>query len=212
MTLADLIVRIREAMSVDASYDAEIIPHGIERAATRLLRDYHFPQAVQKHVYPTVAGSQDYVLPDGFKKELLVYFFDKQEIAWGNPLTKREGFVKPYSDGVPRHYWFWGNNLTTDIVIDAGSAPVTDLILWYESRDWLTNQDWMLNQFDDVLFTYTVFRLAAERQNKELAETFGILWGDERTSLAIYVNELEFDNGEYVQREVAERHQRRYPI
>jgi hypothetical protein len=208
----DLVTRIREAMKVDASYETTIIPYGVKRAGVRLLRDYHFPWSVNKEEYtPIAAGQQNYALPSGFKKELGLYFYDRVDLTYSEPLLKREGFVLPGLDGVPRHYWLWNGNLSTDIKIPDADANNLDLVLWYESISWEDNMDWMLERFEDVLFTLATFRLATEHQKKELSEIFGILWADDRTALAKYANELEFDNAVFVQREARGPDPARYP-
>lgn len=211
-TLSELTTRIREALGVDDSYEAAIIPFGIERTAKRLLRDYHFPWSVSKQTYTGLAaGKQDYTLPVGFKKELAVFFYDTEDKTYGDPLGKKDGFTLLGSDGVPRHYWVWNGNLSTDIVLDADNASTTNLILWYESLDWAANQTWMLDRFDDMLFTYCVFRMATEFSKPELAQLYGQIWTDDRTSLAVYLNELEFDNTENYLREARSFPTERYP-
>lgn len=196
---------------MDDSYDASIIPFGIQRAMTRLLRDYHFPWSVAKATIVTVSGARDFILPAGFKKELMVMFYDTADDTYTLPLLKREGMVLPGEDGVPRQYWLWGNNLSTDIKIEAGDVATTRLVLWYESLDWAVNEGWMIDRFEDMIFTYATFRLAAELNKPELAGLYGQLWGDDRSSLAVYLNELEFDNAIFMQREAANPRSERYP-
>lgn len=212
-TLEQLTARIREALSVDVTYEAEIIPFAIDRAARRLLRDYHFPWAIAKKVFTGLTvGQQDYTLPLALKKELLVLFYDTVDDSYSRPLLKREGFLLPRTDGEPRYYWLYSSKLVTDVKVPVESTASLELHVWYESADPALNMDWLLSRFEDILFTYTTFRLAAERGKKEVAEIYGPLWMDERQALAVYLNELEFDNMELVQREPDQSNLSRYPI
>jgi hypothetical protein len=209
--IADMVPRVREALSVDSSYDNEIIPYGIQRAMTRFLRDYNFPWSLKTETFTgLVAGQRSYELPAGFKKELGVLFYDTTDETYSDPLLKREGFVLPYSDGIPRHYWMSDGQLHTDIALAAADAATTNLVLYYQSLDWAENEEWMVDRFEDMLFTFATFRLAAEKNKKEVAEIYGALWQDDRQSLAIYLNELEFDNQIFIQREAQTVHTDRY--
>jgi hypothetical protein len=208
----DLVTRVREALSVDESYEATIIPYGIKRAGKRLLRDYHFPWAVQKQVFANLAaGSKDYAMPTAYKKELLVRFFDTEDLTYSNSLAKSDGPVLIAEDGVPRKYWIWGGSISTDIVLDATQAATTQLEVWFESLDWDANETWLLARFEDILYTYSTFRIAAEKNKTELAQIYASLWTDEQRSLAIYLNELEFDNQEFYRRESSAVLRDRYP-
>lgn len=212
MTIEELVPRVRQALSVSDTYDAEVIPYGIQRQMTRLLRDYHFPWSVRREIYAPAANQQDYTLPANFKKELMLYFADVNTGGYGEPLGKREGFTLPPSDGEARHYWVWQGKFSTDLKVPVADASTTRLILWYESMGWEDNEEWLLERFEDMVFTLSTFRLAAELNKKELAEIYGALWADDRQALAIYLNELEFDNGVYVQREAVRFRTERYPV
>jgi hypothetical protein len=212
-TLAEVATRVREALAVDASYETAIIPYAIQRCGKRLLRDYHFPWAVQREVVTDLTADQrDFALPVGFKKELMVQFHDTTDASFGTPMLKREGFTGPNEDNVPRYYWMWNGNITLDAGPAEADLPGLELHLWYESMDWATNETWMLENFEDLLFTFTVFRLAAEKNKKELAEIYGTMWADDRVSLAKYANELQFDNSIFMQREATKARGDRYPI
>lgn len=211
-TIADMVPRVREALSVDSSYDDEIIPYGIQRAMTRFLRDYNFPWSLKKTTFAgLVSGQQEYTLPAGFKKEVGVAFYDTTALTYSEPLLKREGFTLPFSDGIPRHYWLADGKLSTDIKLPASTFATTNLILWYQSLSWSANESWLVDRFEDLLFTFATFRLAAEKGKKEVAEIYGALWQDDRTALAIYLNELEFDNQVFIQREAPGWRSDRYP-
>lgn len=211
-TEAELVTRIREGLSLDESYEDSIIPAGLARVANRLLRDYHFPWAVARETYSSLStGQQTYSLPTGFKKELHLRFYDTADECWTDALLKREGFTLPNSDNTPKYYWLEDGNLHTDIKIPAEAAANTELVLWYESMSWDFNKWWMIDRFEDLLYTFAVFRIAAERGKKEIAEIFGALWADDRMGLAIYLNELQFDNSIFMQREAKVNTAERYP-
>lgn len=210
--IANLVPRVRETLKVDSSYDAEIIPFGIQRAMTRLLRDYHFPWSVRTVPFTGLTANQtQYTLPSDFKKDLMVQFYDTAALAYSDPLDKVSGFRRANSDGVPRFFWLAGNKLNTDIKLPAAEIATTQLLLTYESLSWSINESWMIDQFEDMIYTLSVFRLATELNKEELAKLFATLWGDDRQALAIYTNELEFDNGVYTQRESKPPRGERYP-
>lgn len=211
MTVAALVPRVRESLGVSASYDAETIPALIRRSIKRLLRDYHFPKSVHREEFLNLfLNSQEYTLPAGFKKELLVQFYDPVTTSWSEPLLKAEGFRLPNSEGYPRYYWLEGLKLHTDTPLDISRVGFT-LQLWHESMDVAANEDWFTEDFEDAVYYHAVFRGAAEMRKPEVMQAFAPLWQDEVTSLAIYTNELEFDNLHMVQREPAARRGERYP-
>lgn len=207
-----LVERIRQGLSLDQSYSAEIIPFCLQRQVKRLLRDYNFPWSIVVEMYSgLVADQQEYVLPAGFRKELMVTFYDTELKCHTAPLLKREGFQHPPEDGSPRYYWQTGNSIWTDLLLPVDETDNTELWLWYQSLDYAANIPWMIERFEDALYTVVMFRLAAELGKQEIAQTFGTLWADDRTALAIYLNELEFDNMEFVQRETRRPSLDRYP-
>lgn len=211
MTVAALTPRVREALGVASSYDAETIPALIRRSIKRLLRDYHFPKSIQKQAFTNlILGSKEYTTPAGFKKALLLQFYDPTAGAWSEPLRRSEGFRLPQPDGVPRYYWAEGTKLVTDTKLAISQVGLT-LELYYESMDLASNETWMVADFEDVLFYHSVFRGAAEMRKPEVMQAFAPLWQEEAQSLAIYLNELEFDNLEMQMKELQPRLRERYP-
>ena len=200
MALVDLVERVRSALSVSADYDAQI-EAGIKSAGRRLLRDYNFPKQIVKLTYPLVAaGSQYLALPADFKKPLGVRLsqFEEATTFWSEPLTRAEVFKLPSPDGVPRHYWVEGTNLWFDTAMPQDGL---DVVLWYQSSSWDDNAAWLLADQEDTLFYFAMTRLAPEMRKKEVFEVFAPLWSDERQSLAIYLNELEWDDVTILMRE-----------
>lgn len=195
---------LADRLRVDDSYVTNDIPQSVKRYVKRLLRDYHFPKSIRKNLYPDVdAGNQSYALPDDFKKDLLVIFMDNSDVAnvqFSDPLTRREGFVVAQPDGIPRHYWQEGSTLWTDITIPADTGTGTNLVVVYESNDFDYNSAWLLNDYEDVLFSLAMFRLAGELGKPELAQTWALLWLEDQKSLAIFLNELEFNHMEILMR------------
>lgn len=210
--ILSMVPELREALSVDTSYDAVIIPGVVTRCMKKLLRDYHFPKSIDKMVVNNLPeNSQSYTLPAGFKKELLVLFYDPDEDLYGIPLLKREGFALPPRSGESSYYWLEGAKLWTDVKIDSDSAGIS-LYIWYESMNVSGNESWFVQDFEDVLFAFSMYRLANQLRKKELARYWREIWAEERTSLAIYTNELQFDNSELMQRASASQAlQERYP-
>lgn len=209
-SIAEMVPALREALSVDNSFDATIIGMA-ERCMKRLLRDYHFPKSLRLQAYTNlILGAKEYTLPAGFKKEHLIRFYDPVEGTYTHGLTKREGPVGLPLDGIPRHYWLQGAKFITDIAIEAESVGIT-MQLFYESMDVAGNESWFVGDFEDVLFTFTMYRGASELQKPDLAKSYAALWAEDRTSLAVYANELEFDGSEFYMNAAAPVSPTRYP-
>lgn len=211
MSVLALTPRVREALGVSSSYDSETIPALIRRSIKRLLRDYHFPKSLVRTDYtPLALGATTVALPAGFKKEYLVQFYDAATTAWSEPLFKAEGFRRPQSNGFPGFYWMQGTNLVFDTPIPLSMTGYT-LQLYSETWDVETHENWVSEDFEDVLYYLSVFRGAAEMNKPEVMKTFERLWMEEQQSLAVYLNELEFD-GLYMQmREPRNAIVERYP-
>lgn len=213
MSVAGLTPRVREALGVSSSYDAETIPALIRRSIKRLLRDYHFPKSLIREDFTELfINSDEFTLPDGFKKEYRVNFYDDSSGVdyWSDPLFKSETFRLPQPDGFPRYYWLEGTKLKTDTPLPESMVGFT-LQLYYESWSVDDNETWFTEDFEDVLFYHSVFRGAAEMRKPEVMQAFAPLWMDEQQSLAIYTNELEFDNLEIRMREPSRQIVERYP-
>jgi hypothetical protein len=211
MSVAALVPNVRIALGVSSSYDDEIIPALIRRCILRLLRDYHFPKSVVRaDITPLTLDQQSIALPAGFKKELRVQFYNPSDTEWSEPLTKVTGFQRPYPDGSPRHYWLEGTSLWLDTPLTGGWETYT-LQLFYESTLVSAHENWFTEDFEDAVFTYSVFRGSAEMRKPEVTQIYGPLWNDERTSLAIYAHELEWGNVEMLMRAPRARPSERYP-
>lgn len=215
VTLEDFCITLADRLRVDDSYLTTDLPASVRRLVKKLLRDYHFPKSIRKSIWSDVpADTQSYTLPSDFKKPLLLCFMDRTDAdapAFSEPLARREGFVRARTDGAPAYYWLEGVNLWTDISVPDNS-PNTDLILVYESNDVEYNLGWLLDDYEDVVFSYCMSRLSAELNKTELLQTWTALWGDDRVSLAIYQNELEFEGMEIMQRPATMRDSKgRYP-
>lgn len=212
MTVAALVPEVRGGLGVNASYDDDKIPALIRRNIKRLLRDYHFPKAVQRAPDTVLALNDNVItLPVGFKKELEVRLFDPTDSSWSAPLTKRERFQLPYPAGRPYYYWLQGQELLWDTPIDA-SRVGWKMVLWYESMDVPPNEDWMTDDFEDAVRLLSITRGAAEFRKPEVLQTYAPLWQDEQQSLAIYLNELEWNNAEIMMKEAKQPNILRYPI
>lgn len=208
----DLVVRVRTALSVSAEYDEEL-RDDVEGAARSLLRRYNFPKSIKRSVLQGfVAGQQQFDLPAGFKRMMQARFYDPIGLAWGDTLPRRDAFVLPSSSEVPTRYWIEGTKLWIDTPLQGG-YQAAQLILLYQSGLVADNLDWMVEDFEDILINYTVYRTAPSKRKPEVGASYQQLWAADQTELAIYLNELEFDELELVMREEREpRFVERYPV
>lgn len=207
---------IQENLNVDASWLTTKIPRGVTRAVKRLLRDYHFPKADRTQIWDgLIAGQQQYTLPDDFGLERILVFMDDTNAAaplFSDPLRKRDAFVRPGSDLIPRFYWMEGTTLWTDIVVPSEDAANTNLVMIYRSNDYDYNLEWMLEEIPDVLLSLSMFRLCAEFNKTELLPGWSALWKEDKRSLALFANEQEYHNMDIVMKEVDRtRRDNRYP-
>lgn len=208
--IEELIPRVRSALGVNASYETTEIPGLIRDAANRLLRDYHFPKAVKKATFgPAVEGDFSFALPIGFKKELEVRYFDPEGEAYSDPLVKRERFQLPYPSGVPHYYWLEGTDLLVDTPYST-SMEGFSTFLWYESMD-VDGNLWLTTDFPAAVRYLAIVRGCAEFRKPEVMQVYAPLWQDEQQSLAIYLNELEWNNAEIMMREARRPAPCRYP-
>lgn len=210
MTIEALVPRVRKALGVNSSYDADEIPGLIRDACNRLLRDYHFPKSVKKQDYLALAeGTNGFALPAGFKQELEIRYFDPSDGSYSDPLRKREGFRLPYPSGVPYYYWLEGTNLRIDTPFSAAMTGFNAYI-WYESMD-VDGNLWITDDFAPAVRYLAITRGCAEFRKPEVMQTYAPLWQDEQTSLAIYTEELRWNNAEINMREARGYPSCRYP-
>lgn len=211
MDVDSMVPLVRSALAVSQSYDDEKIPDLIRRTINRLLRDYHFPKAVRRTDFVLAEGDFSFALPDGFKKELEFRLFDPTTVSWTDPLVKADSFQLPYPSGAPYYYWLQGTELVIDTPIDASRAGFSG-VLWFESMDTDSNESWLCDDFPDSVMYFSIVRGAAEFRKPEVMQTYGPLWQDEQGSLAIYLNELEWNNVVVMQRSTpALNYNPRYP-
>lgn len=213
--LSSFCEQLCDRLSVHESYRDSDLPESVKRLVKRLLRDYNFPKSVRRQVYTSlVAGQQTYTLPSDNKRLLAVFFSDITDPAaklFSAPLLKHETFTRPQADAIPRYYWIEGNELWTDILLPAADASSTNLELVYQSNDPTYNLPWLLAEYEDVLFSHCMYRLAGELSKPELMQTWQQVWMEDQRSLAIYQNELEFGGLEILMREAMTAQKERYP-
>ena len=213
MTVEALVPRVRRGLGVSSSYDAESIPDMIRSAIRRLLRDYNFPKTVSRWYFgsggtgdPGAAtrtlalGEQAFDLPSGFKKGFELRFYDPEEETWSGLLERRERFIEPHPDGITRRFWIENETLYIDTPVESDGVG-KQLVLWYQSKDVSANEDWITEDFEDAVVYQAVMRGAPEVRKPDVASTYAQLWLDERESLAIYLNELEWESVILMQRE-----------
>lgn len=237
MTVEALVPRVRKALGVSSSYDSEDIPDLIRGSIGRLLRDYNFPKSVSR-LYLGSGGTADgssgtllalndqsFDLPAGFKKPGRLRFYDPAEKTWSNPLERREEFVLPtelFADivtsnplinrQITKRFWIEGLKLWIDLPIEADGVG-KQLVLWYQSMAVnVTSEAWMTTDFADAVRLFSIMRGALDFRKPDVAKDYAALWTDEQTSLAIYLNELEWDSVVMTQRERRIEANNRYPI
>lgn len=208
--LSELATRIRNALGVNASFEGTTIAEGILRSINRLLRDYNFPKSGKITTYTISVNDEAFDLPEGFKKELLIRWVNDGDGSFSSPLKKREGITPPNGYGYPKYYWLLGEQFFIDTPFALEYAGL-ELQLYWQSMKSLDNL-WMLVDFEDVVFTYSVFRLAADFRKPEVMQAYGALWKEDQQSLAIYSNELEFNQLDIVQHESRQLPRERYPV
>ena len=213
MSLATLTPRVREALGLSASYDATIIPSLITRCARRFLRDYNFPKSMLRQTTPMTEGLQSWVVPSGLGKILDVRYANPTDGTFSDALRRREGFSFPVQGDMSSHRWWLDGtiiNISNPATADMQAQGVT-VQMTYQTIE-PASATWIYDDFEDVLFTFAVYRGAAENRKPEVQQVFGQLWAEDMQSLAIYLNELEYDNLEMVQREERPKWRERYPI
>lgn len=213
MSVDALVPRVRKALGVSASYDDEEIPALIRSAINRLLRDYNFPKSVMRFEIPnTFLNTQEITLPAGFKRELAVQFTNPAAVpqTWSEPLEKKEGFQLPYPSGYPHFYWLEGQKLWLDTPTPADMVGYT-FQLFYQSMLPEDNEDWITVDFEDSVRILSIVRGAMDYRKPDVLQGYSALWSDERESLAIYLNELEWNNVRVNMREARPAAAERYP-
>ena len=213
MLIEELVPRVRKALGVSSSYDNEEIPTLIKSAVKRLLRDYNFPKSRARQTYNlATVGEQAFNLPAGYKRDFALMFYDPDPLKneWSDPLQKAEGFRLPSADGITSKYWIEGQQFYIDVPIAADGIG-KQLVLFYQSQSLALNSSWMLDDFEDAVAYLAITRGAADMRKTEVLQAYAPLWTDEVTSLAIYLNELEWDGVVVQQREPRLRHTERYP-
>ena len=83
--------------------------------------------------------------------------------------------------------------------------------IWAETMDAASNEDWMTTDFPDAVLLFAVTRGSAQFRKPEVMAAYAQLWADERESLAIYLNELEWNNADIRMREARPPAIERYP-
>jgi len=117
----------------------------------------------------------------------------------------------PASSGATSNYWIEGTTLWIDTAIEADGVG-KQLVFFYQGLAVTPNESWITVDWADAVVYSSAMRGAVEVRKPELADTYAKLWADERESLAIYLNELEWGNVVMMQRERKLPALDRYPI
>ena len=188
--IVDMVPEVREALGVSRSYDAVTIPGGIRRAITFMLRTWNFPLALTKVNVPIAEGDKELALPaTGVGKIRAVRLVDDTQTLFKTLRRTLLGEL-PREDG-PVFYWQEGTTLKLDTAVNEVGYSAD---IWYNSTDVDTAEPWITTDFEDVLFTLSTTRLARELRKPEVLATFAAIWQEDAQSLAIYLNEVEFND------------------
>lgn len=216
-TVAELATKVRTALSVSQDYESITITNGIRRTMKRLLRDYNFGKSIKRATLDTSVGQIEYTLPPGMKRPLHLRFFNPADNTWSYGLERREGFTFGATgsdtsyDGRPygQHYWIEGTKLFIDTPMPAAGLK---LVFWYQSTllD-LDTETWLLDDYEDLIFSRSTMILATELRKPEVMQAFAPLVSDEMQSIAIFLNELEWNGVEMLMREPRALPSARYP-
>lgn len=210
MLIEELVPRVRTALGVSSSYDNIEIPTHIRAAIKRLLRDYNFPKSRARHSFVlSTLGESSFVLPADFKRAFGLMFFDPSDVSWSDPIQRAEGFQLPSQSGLTDRWWLEGQSLYINTPIQDDGLN-KHLVLFYQSNGVEENASWLLNDFEDAVAYLAIVRGAADMRKAEVMQTYAPLWSDEQTSLAIYLNELEWDGVIVKMREERQRPVERY--
>jgi hypothetical protein len=196
MSRTALIDKLPALLSVDNSYKAVVIPQLVDNSIRRLLRDYNFSQTFARLQFPIIAGEVSYQLPAGFKKDLMVVLYQAPDL-YGEPLLKREGIVARGGNGAPMYYWIEADKLWLNSAF-LTTEPGCFVTLFYQSMSVAANADWLCAAFEDVVLSLTMYRAASVLRKPELAQAWGPIWAEDQRSIAIYLNELEWDHSEII--------------
>lgn len=213
MSIAALTPRIREALGVSASYDAETIPAAIKRAAKRLLRDYNFPKALKVQETALAAGEQSWTLPEAMGKPLALRLYNPSDGTYSRWLERRDAAVGLSEGDLSSWRWWlagtqgWLSNPFDNALATAGF----EVHLVYQNLDPDADGGWIYSDFEDVLYYATVYREASTMRKPEVQQAFAPLYQEEITALAIYLNELEWQGVVVEMREARAWRSERYP-
>lgn len=210
MLIEALVPRVRNGLGVAESYDNIEIPDLIKSAIRRLLRDFNFPKSKQRAIYDLVLDDQGFDLPVGFKLPGTLRFYNPLTKEWSEPLRRYERFTLPSKDGVTSGYWIEGQKLWIDAPIEQDGVG-KQLVLFYQDQSWELNYDWITDNYEDAVAYLAIVRGAGDMRKDEVMKIYAPLWSDEQTSLAIYLNELEWDSVEILMREPSMNPRVRYP-
>lgn len=190
MTIAALVPVVREALGVSSSYDATSIPAGIRRAIVFMLRSWTFPQAlVAANVVITINTNLVLLPTVGVGKIHTVRLKDASGEMHKRLRRTLIGETAVHTG--PEYYWQEGNRIVLDTKItEAGySADV-----WYNSINVDSADSWITADFEDIVFTLSVMRLAQDLRKPEVNAAYATIWQEQIPTLAQYLNEVEYND------------------
>lgn len=217
-TVTEMSSMVREALAVSSQYEGTTIPTAIRQVMQRLLRDYNFPKSIRRATLANIGpGTVQYAMPKGVKKVFGVRFYNPTDNTYSKHLERREGITLAPADPAPddiygRYYWIEGNTLFIDTPMPIIVGQPLSLVIWHQSTlvD-AAQEEWMMDDLQDLIFSRSVVRLAAQLRKPEAMQAFAGLVTDETQSVAIYSNELEWEGVQMVMREPRAMPSPRYP-
>lgn len=192
MAYTDIRDSIIAAAGVSATAHNALALQAVERATRYLLRNFNFPESVVKYTTGALdAETQTVDLELGTGKIKGVrLLLDTDEPFLYKVLRRREETVLPYADG-PAAYSRIGEQLVLDKALPAAGYK---LEIWYQTVDPDVAESWLTQTYEDVLFHLSILRALPLLRKPELMRDFAPLWQQDEAVLAVYLNEIEFEN------------------
>lgn len=195
----DLVGRVRGALGVSSSYDADLIPDGIRRACRFILRGWDFPQANARWDSAAFAiGADSIDLPAFFEKPWAAKLMLNQGAdTLSRDLPRGGPDAIPHAGYGPRSYSIIGRKLYLDTkLLEAGYY----VRLWYKSLDLNAHEEWLTGDYEDTVFVRSVFTLANELSKPEIMQAYGPLWQEQVEQLGTTVSENNYADSEVIMR------------
>lgn len=197
MTYISIRDDIKAALGVGDANDA-ILLSGVKRAGRYLLRNFNFPQSLIYFQTDALAADADEIDLDSGTGKILgvrLKFDDGSGESETNPLysvmRRREPSVLPVLGG-PSLFWRTDQTLKFDRGVPDESSYYVEI--WYQSVDLTVTESWLTCDYEDVMFNLGAKYCCPLVHKPELLPMYDSLWQESQAMLAVYLNELEWEN------------------